>query len=422
MERKKENKKTNPFVDEELQAKELQFITIDTLKKMVSANGKWKLVKLKDIAISITAGGTPRRSVCEYWENGAIPWLKISDLKNTYISASEEKITQKGLHESSAKLFKEGTILYTIFATLGVIAILDIEATTNQAIAGIVPNKDVIDPKYLYYCLKNEKRNILSKKSHATQDNINLTILKNHEIPLPPLSIQKKIVSFIEKAEKLKQRRQKADENTNKIIQNIFYDMFFNKGHSMKKIKDFVKKTGTTDPRKNPDEEFFYVDISSIDNKKGLIINTQKLKGSDAPSRARRVIKSGDIIVSTVRPNLNATALIPKELDNQVCSTGYCVLETNNELNNYYLFAYTRLNEFIEQLVRKAKGASYPAVTNSDVLDTLIPYPPLELQNQFAEIVKKIESMKEKQKKSTEDVNQLFDALMQKAFKGELTK
>ena len=68
----------------------------------------------------------------------------------------------------------------------------------------------------------------------------------------------------------------------------------------------------------------------------------------------------------------------------------------------------------------KSKGASYPAVSNSDVLNTLIPYPPIELQNQFANLVKNVESLKERQKKSTEDTNQLFDVLMQKAFKGEL--
>jgi len=174
----------------------------------------WTRVKLKDIAESISAGGTPRRNVKEYWGNGHIPWLKISDLKSVYISKSGEKITQKGLENSSAKLFPKGAVLFSIFATLGAVGIVEKASTTNQAIAGIVPNNNLIDTKYLYYSLKAERKNIIAKKTHATQDNINLTILRNHEIFIPPLETQKKIVSALEKAEQLKQWRNESDKLT----------------------------------------------------------------------------------------------------------------------------------------------------------------------------------------------------------------
>src|SRR3989344_5516941 len=106
--------------------------------KTIAMPKNWESKRLEDVSLSISAGGTPRRNIKEYWENGTLPWLKISDIKSIYITSSEEKITEKGFKESSAKLFPKGAVVYSIFATLGAIGILEIEATTNQALAGII--------------------------------------------------------------------------------------------------------------------------------------------------------------------------------------------------------------------------------------------------------------------------------------------
>ena len=97
----------------------------------------WCWVKLDNIT-NITSGGTPSRGNPLYWQNGNIPWVKISDISGKYVETTEEKITQLGLDNSSAKIFKKGTILYSIFATIGDVAILNVDAATNQAIAGIL--------------------------------------------------------------------------------------------------------------------------------------------------------------------------------------------------------------------------------------------------------------------------------------------
>ena len=104
---------------------------------------------------NIVSGGTPPRSKSQYWDNGNIPWIKIRDIKSKYIEDSEESITIEGLNNSSTKLLAKGTVLYTIFATLGEVGILKIDACTNQAIAGLtVKDETKILPEYLYYYLK----------------------------------------------------------------------------------------------------------------------------------------------------------------------------------------------------------------------------------------------------------------------------
>lgn len=88
-------------------------------------------------------------------------------------------------------------------------------------------------------------------------------------------------------------------------------------------IQDITLLTQTRDPRAIPDSTFRYVDISNVNNLTKIIERTTEVIGKDAPSRARKIIKSNDIIVSTVRPNLNAVAIVPDTLDEQICSTGF---------------------------------------------------------------------------------------------------
>ncbi|MCI6343305.1 MAG: restriction endonuclease subunit S [Campylobacter sp.] len=157
----------------------------------------WAWVKLGDIC-EISSGGTPSRNEAEFWENGTIPWLKIADIKDDYVNSSSEFITQKGLENSSAKIFKKGTLLFTIFATLGEVAILNIDASTNQAIVGLTPKKDNYITKFIFFALKNIKNSVNLIGRGATQKNINQTILKNLYIPLPPLDEQERIVKKID--------------------------------------------------------------------------------------------------------------------------------------------------------------------------------------------------------------------------------
>lgn len=146
-------------------------------------------------------------------------------------------------------------------------------------------------------------------------------------------------------------------------------------------------RTGTRDPASRPNDTFYYVDISSVDNEAKRIVSPKSLLGKDAPSRARQVIHADDVIVSTTRPNLNAVALVPPELDDQICSTGFCVLRTTDAVHPAYLFAFVQSTEFVEKLSDLVRGALYPAVTDKQVREQLIPVPPLPEQQRIAALL-----------------------------------
>lgn len=174
----------------------------------------WEWVRLNDIS-SITSGGTPARTNSSFW-NGNIPWVKIGDIRNKYISTTEEKISEQGLNSSSAKIFPKGTILYTIFATIGTVGILNIDAATNQAVAGVTFFGEY-SRDYMYYVLIGLKDILVSKGKGMAQMNINLTILKNTPIPIPPLAEQKRIVEKIEELMPLIEEYGKAEEQLSKL-------------------------------------------------------------------------------------------------------------------------------------------------------------------------------------------------------------
>jgi type I restriction enzyme S subunit len=138
------------------------------------------------------------------------------------------------------------------------------------------------------------------------------------------------------------------------------------------------------DPSKDPDRTFLYVDISSVDVQTGAIANPQELSGEEAPSRARMVISAYDVLVSTCRPTRGAIAVVPPDLHNQICSTGFAVLRCSEEVNPFFLHYVLRLPSTLEQFRKLSTGSSYPAILDTDVLETIVPHATPEEQNAIA--------------------------------------
>ncbi|MBU0460398.1 MAG: restriction endonuclease subunit S [Nanoarchaeota archaeon] len=294
----------------------------------------------------------------------------------------------------------------------------------STGFAGIKVNEKLVDTEYLRLLFTSEEFNKLKDKlcTGSTQRGINNQFIKKISLIIPPIQIQKKIVAILEKAEKAKEWRKEADDLTKDFLKSIFKEMFGQGKYATIRINEVVTKIKTENPVKDYPNQFFdYVDISSIDNKQGKIIETRKVLGKDAPSRAKQKVNFNDLIISTVRPNLNSVALVPKILDQQICSTGFCVLRADkNKVVPEYLYQIARSSRFIESMVKIAKGASYPAVSDRNIKNYEIILPPIELQNKFTLIVKEVEVMNKYQNKSKQELDNFFNILMQKAFKGEL--
>ena len=154
----------------------------------------WKVVRLGDV-FDIQSGSTPSRQNFYYWENTSIYWVKTTDLNNNFISDTEEKISEIGLKESSCKVYPKNTILiamYGGFNQIGRTGILQIEATTNQAISALLPSTKAnsLFVNNILICYRNKWKNIAI--SSRKDPNITKRDIENFKIPLPPLDEQKR--------------------------------------------------------------------------------------------------------------------------------------------------------------------------------------------------------------------------------------
>jgi len=170
---------------------------VDGYRPYVPTHADWPRVTLGE-ALTTSSGGTPLKGRPEYYENGTIPWLKSGEVAQGLVTSTEERITEAGLKSSSAKIFPAGTVLVAMYgATAGQVGLLGIDASTNQAVCGILPDPAIV-PAFLYFHLKGRTDELVGLSTGGAQPNISQAIIRSLSIPFPPLAAQQAIVAEIE--------------------------------------------------------------------------------------------------------------------------------------------------------------------------------------------------------------------------------
>ena len=287
--------------------------------------------------------------------------------------------------------------------------------------------------KYIaYYFQTNAFQKQKERKATGTKMiRIHGDDMEKFEIPLPPLSLQNKIVKVLDKFQVLLantkgllpaeiEQRQKQYEyyreklltfdvecsRTNErtfIISNIYYDILQEVANIVEvDIEDKVEWTKLLNITKKVNNvnwkvmgrALYYIDLSSVNTGNKKIEATELITKTNAPSRAKQIVKSKDIIFGTTRPMQERLALIPDCLDNQVCSTGYCVLRSDKEIVKEKWIYYNLLKtDFYKYVELNQKGASYPAISDSEIKNYKIPLPPLHVQQHVVSILDKFDTL-----------------------------
>ena len=349
------------------------------------------------------AGGTPSKSKIEYWKDGNIPWIKISDFKEKYIKISAEKITKIGLEKSSAKILEKGTILYTIFASVGKVAILDMEATTNQAIVGINLKKDIsIDKDFLYYFLCSIENNVKNQARGVAQNNINISILKNINIPIFSLSSQKNITKMLSEVENLLENLKRKKSLVNILNKSLFTRMFGDiktndKNWEIIKLEKYINIIGGY-AFKNTDFKSKGIPLIRIGNiNSGHFKNTNLVFIEENQKFEKFKVFPNDIIISL-------TGTVGKDDYGNVCILGdsyseYYLNQRNaklvltDKINKNFFLEIIKIKEVKKKLTGISRGIRQANISNRDIYNLSFPLPPIELQNKFAERVEKIEKL-----------------------------
>ncbi len=183
-------------------------------------------------------------------------------------------------------------------------------------------------------------------------------------------------------------------------------------------IGELVEPVSSWTPeRDDPDGIFTYIDLSAVDQNDKIIVGAREIQCVEAPSRARQVVRAGDILVSTVRPNLNAVARVPSELDGATASTGFCVLRPRaGQLDGQYLYHWVKSPRFVSDMVRKATGASYPAVSDRIVYESQMPLSPMLEQRRIAAILDKADELRAKRRAALAKLDTLTQSIFLDMF------
>ena len=209
---------------------EAKALYIAELNDIMRAINSYTTRKVGDI-FKTYSGGTPLKAHTEYYLNGNIPWLQSGEVNKKYITGTEKYITEEGLKNSSAKYYPVNTILVAMYgATAGQVSILKTEATSNQAICGILPNSQFL-PEFVYYWFLYIQKKLVSLARGGAQPNISQIKIKSMPIPIVPLSIQCSIIEYLNSIET---KIQKIEEN----YKDITYNMLLLKQSILREIFD----------------------------------------------------------------------------------------------------------------------------------------------------------------------------------------
>lgn len=291
--------------------------------------------------------------------------------------------------------------------------------------------------KYLYYFLKTI--DFSQYVFGAAIPHIYFKNYKNEQIPLPSLEEQRKIVKILdekfasidESIRLVKDDLLSLDELWQSVLNDSFNPLkskLDNDTYTLpptwkwEKLGDICEKTKNAN-LKDFNDDISYIDISSIDNKNFMILDYKKINNTQAPSRAKRQVKFGDILYATTRPNLKNIAMVNQEYYNPIASTGFCIIRAKKDVKKYIF--YFLLSDYVTDFVaRFIKGAQYPAVSDKDIFNIQIPLPPLKEQEHIAKELeskaKTIKELKELYTKRLKDYEELKESLLDLAFKGGL--
>lgn len=189
-------------------------------------------------------------------------------------------------------------------------------------------------------------------------------------------------------------------------------------------IGRYAEKVRTWNPTAGSEGVFRYIDLSSVDKSRKIIDldSVVEISTVDAPSRARQLVVTGDVLVATVRPNLNGVAVVPTELNGATASTGYCVLRADEKnLHGRYLYYWVQTNYFVEEMLSKATGANYPAVSDKVIKESQIPLPPLPEQKRIAAVLDKVDAIRRKRQYTIELADDFLRAVFLKMFGDPMT-
>jgi type I restriction enzyme M protein len=355
------------------------------------SHSNWETKKLSEITTSMHQGINTAGDKVEFVMEG-YPIIQTRNITSGDLDFDNMKYMSQEHWDKYHLKYKPkvGDVLLTNIGTIGKSIIVDLKMASidfliHWNIFKISCDTDLLMPQYLKYCLDQLERDNYYEnfQKGGTVSFITKAVLSDIEIPLPPLEIQLNIVAEIE-------GYQKIIDGAKQIVNSYKPKITINPDWEMLELGEVCEiNAKAADPIKQfGNEPFIYIDIEAIENGTGKVSYEKELNPKVAPSRARRVVKNGDIALSTVRPNLRAFGYLENVPKNCLASTGFAILSANKKVESKFLFFSVHQDYLVEQMISKSDKGQYPSITSSDVAELQIYIPSLLEQQTIVNAIK----------------------------------
>ena len=379
----------------------------------------WQKVKLGDVADFINGAAFKP----EDWTGEGKPIIRIQNLtgQSRIFNYTTREVPQK-FHVS------QGELLVSWSATLGVYEWQGADALLNQHIFRVDFKRDKIDKNYLRQILSVSIGEMASLTHGSTMKHINRGEFLGTEIPLPPLSEQKRLAAILDRADDLRRVRRQVLAGLDELAQSLFLELFGDpatnpKGWNVVRLGDVCPKSGKYGANASA-SEFRpglprYIRITDIDENGDL--RSAKV-GLDSDEWQDYVLEAGDLLFARSGATVGKTYLV-KESDGLCVYAGYLIrFQTDkSKLHPIYLSEFTRSEDYNRWVTSKQNVVAQPNINAKQYADLEIPLPPLELQQQFALQIEELEAIKARARASRLELDALFASLQSRAFAGELS-
>lgn len=411
----------------------------------------WQLVAVGDIKAqepySCVAGPFGSNISSKYFVSEGVPVIRGNNLRDdltSFVPHGFAFVSEERAKEYRPQHVKPGDLVFTCWGTLGQVGLIPqngpyLEYIISNKQLKLRPNRRIADPRFLFYYFASPQmvRHIRGIAVGAAVPGINLGILKSLQVALPPMPNQERIVSVLATYDELIENNRRRIKILEEMARAIYREWFvYFRFPGRKKVKMVTSPLGSIPEgwarirlgqvadvnalsieRGEEPDQIAYVDISSVSI--GSIQKVERMEFNEAPGRARRIARHGDIIWSMVRPNRRSYSLILDPEPGLIVSTGFAVISARKAPFTYLYHALTT-DAFVSYLANRATGAAYPAVKAADFEQAEVLYPSKPLLERFHETLEPFALLREALARKNSVLSRTRDLLLPKLISGEV--
>ena len=382
----------------------------------------------------IFTGNTPSKKNNEFYESEDIMFIKPDILSSniTIIKQANEYLSEKA--REKARIIPKGSLLVSCIGNIGKLGINIEEVAFNQQINAIVHNSKISSSKYLAYLLKYNQKKLESIANAPVVPIINKNQFSNFELSIhEELEIQSKIVEILDKAQELIDKRKEQIKTLDELVKSQFIEMFgdpVSNSKGWKKVicKDISLKIGSGATPSGGNSSYKEEGISlirsmNVHNNKFVYKDLAFIDDEQAKKLKNVIIEENDILLNITGASVARCCIVPSEIIPARVNQHVSIVRTKQDIIIPVFLCYQFTNDTYQRMlwnIATSGGATREAITKQQVENLEVIVPPIELQNKFADFVKQVDKLKFEMEKSLKELEDNFNSLMQKAFKGEL--